>query len=56
MQVLVDHAGADVSDLGAFGEPVDDERVQVLVVLDRDMNEEVLAAGDDEDADTGGPG
>ena len=51
VQVLVDHAGADVSDLGAFDEPVDDERVQVLVVPHGHVNEEVLAAADDEDAD-----
>jgi len=47
-QVLVDDAGTDVGHLGTFGQLVDDERVEVLVVGDRDMEQEVLAAGDDE--------
>lgn len=51
MQVLVDHAGADVGDFGTLGEPVDDERVQILVVSHGDVNEEILGSRDDEDAD-----
>ncbi len=38
VQVLIDRAGADVGDLGAFGEPVDDKRIQVLVVPHRDVD------------------
>ena len=51
-QVLVDNAGADVGHLGPFGELVDDEGVQMLVVGHGDVKQEVLAAGDDEYADS----
>src|SRR5580704_12559149 len=50
-QVLVNDAGADVGHLGPFGEPVDDEGVQMLVVGHGDVKQEILAAGDDEHAD-----
>jgi len=59
VQVLVDHAGADVGDFGALREPVDNERVQILVVSHGDVYEEILSPRDDEDADglgqLGGP-
>jgi hypothetical protein len=48
--VLIDDAGADVGDFGALGELVDNEGVKVLVASDGDVQEEVLVAGDDEDA------
>jgi hypothetical protein len=51
VQVLVDHAGADVGDFGALGEPVDDECVEILVVPDGDVDQEVLGSRDHEDAD-----
>ena len=38
VQVLVDHAGADVGDFGALREPVDNERVQILVVSHGDVD------------------
>jgi hypothetical protein len=41
--VLVDDAGADVGHLGPFGELVDDEGVQMLVVGHGDVKQEVLA-------------
>jgi hypothetical protein len=44
VQVLVDHAGADVGDFGTLGEPVDDERVQIAVVSHGDVDEEIPAA------------
>ena len=47
-QVLVDDAGPDVSYFGPLGELVDDEGVELLVVGDRDVEQEVLVAGDDE--------
>jgi len=47
--VLIDHTGADVSDLWTFSETVDDKRVKVVIVGDRDVNEEVFVAGDDKD-------
>jgi hypothetical protein len=50
-EVLVDDGGAHVGDLGTFGEPVDDEGVQGVGVGDGHVDEEVLPAGDDEDAD-----
>ena len=51
-QVLVDDAGgSDVGHLGPFGELVDDEGVQMLVVGHCDVQQEVLAAGNDEHAD-----
>src|ERR1700761_5934223 len=46
--VLVDHAGADVGDLRALGEPVDDEGVQVLIAGHGHVDEEVLVPGDHE--------
>ena len=49
-QVLVDDAGPDVGYFGPLGEPVDDEGVELLVVGHRDVEQEVLAAGDDEHA------
>src|SRR6201992_2238003 len=49
--VLVDHAGAHVGDLGALGQPVDDEGVQILVVRHGHVDEEVLVAGHHEHAD-----
>jgi hypothetical protein len=56
-QVLVDDAGPHVRDLGTLGKPVDDERVQVLIVRHGHVQQEVLAAGDDEHADgVGQPG
>jgi hypothetical protein len=51
VQVLVNHAGADVGDFGAFGEPVDDERVQILVVPHSDVDKEILGPRDHEDSD-----
>ena len=50
-QVLVDDAGPDVGHLGPLGELVDDEGVELLVVGYRDVEQEVLVAGDDEHAD-----
>jgi hypothetical protein len=50
-QVLVDDTGPDVGHLGPLGELVDDEGVELLVVGYRDVEQEVLAAGDDERAD-----
>lgn len=56
-QVLVDHAGADVGDFGALGEPVGDKRVQILLVPHRDVDQEILSPRDHEDADRlGQPG
>jgi hypothetical protein len=52
--VLVDDGGVDVGDLGALGETVDDERVQRVGVLDANVQQEVLLAGDDEDAISSG--
>src|ERR1700761_7651243 len=49
-EVLVDHAGAHVSDLGPLGEPVDHERIQVLVVGHGHVDQEILVAGDHEQA------
>ena len=49
-QMLVDDAGPDVGHLGPLGELVDDEGVKLLVVGHRDVEQEVLAAGDDEHA------
>jgi hypothetical protein len=43
--VLVDDAGADVGYLGSFGQLVDDERVEMLIVRHRDVEQEVLVAG-----------
>jgi len=48
--VLVDDAGPDVGYFGPLGELVDDEGVELLVAGHRDMEQEVLAAGDDEHA------
>src|SRR5215213_5073087 len=45
--VLVDDRGVDVGDLGAVG----DKRVQRVSVFDANVKQEVLLAGDDEDAD-----
>jgi fructose-1,6-bisphosphatase/sedoheptulose 1,7-bisphosphatase-like protein len=57
--VFVDDAGAHVGDFGAFGELVDDEGIKLLVIGDGDVEQEVLAARDDEHADgvgeAGGP-
>jgi Protein of unknown function (DUF2000) len=50
-QVFVDDAGPDVGHLGPLGELVDDEGVELLVVGHRDVQQEVLAAGDHEHAD-----
>ena len=47
-QVLVDDAGPDVGHLGPFGQLVDDEGIETLVVGHRDVDQEILAAGDDE--------
>jgi hypothetical protein len=49
-QVLVDDAGPDVGYFGPLGELVDHEGVELLVVGHRDVEQEVLAAGDDEHA------
>jgi hypothetical protein len=49
-QVLVDDAGPDVGYFGPLGELVDDEGVELLVVGHGDVEQEVLAAGDDEHA------
>jgi hypothetical protein len=49
--VLVDDAGADVGDLRSLGQVVDDECVQILVVGDGNVQQEVLVASDDEDAE-----
>jgi hypothetical protein len=43
--VLVDDAGPDVGHLGPFGQPVDDERVELLVVGHGHVEQEILAAG-----------
>jgi hypothetical protein len=48
---VTDDAGADVGHLRSFGELVDDEGVEMLVVGHGDVEQEVLAAGDDEHAD-----
>jgi hypothetical protein len=50
-EVLVDDAGPDVGYFGPLGELVDDEGVELLVVGHRDVEQEVLAAGDDEYTD-----
>ena len=49
-QVLVDDAGPDVGYFGPLGELVDDEGIELLVVGHGDVEQEVLAAGDDEHA------
>ena len=54
--MLVDDGGADVSDFETFGEPVDDKRVERVGVGDGDVNEEILAAGNDEHGDCLGQG
>jgi hypothetical protein len=43
-QVLVDDTSADVGDLRPFGQPVDDEGIEVLVVGHRDMEQEMPSA------------
>jgi Protein of unknown function (DUF2000) len=50
-EVFVDDAGPDVGHLGPLGELVDDEGVELLVVGHRHVEQEVLAAGDDEYTD-----
>src|SRR4051794_18064078 len=49
--VLVDDRGAHVRHLAALGEPVDDEGVQRVGVGHGDVQQEVVATRDDEDAD-----
>lgn len=49
--MLVDDGGADVGDLAALGQLVDDEGVEVPVVADGDVDDEVLGAEGDEDTD-----
>ena len=47
--VLVDHRGVDIGDLGPLGEVVDHEGVQRVGVRDRDVQQEVARARHDED-------
>jgi hypothetical protein len=54
--VLLDDRGAHVGDLAALGQPVDDARVERVGVGHRDVQQEVVAAGDDEHADGLGQG
>jgi hypothetical protein len=49
--VLVNDRGVDVGHFGPFGQPVDHKRVERGGVRNGDMEEEVVATGDDEDAD-----
>src|SRR5215212_3520159 len=49
--VLIDDRRADVGHLTALGEPVDDEGVERVRVGHRDVQQEVVAARDHEDAD-----
>ena len=50
-EVLVNDRGVDVGHFGPFGQPVDHKRVERVGVRNGDMEEEVVATGDDEDAD-----
>jgi hypothetical protein len=49
--MFVNDAGAHVGNFGAFGELVDNEGIELLVIGDGDVEQEVLATGDDEHAD-----
>ncbi|GDY47767.1 hypothetical protein SANT12839_086490 [Streptomyces antimycoticus] len=57
--MFVDHRALYIRHLTALGEAVDDERVQPIGVRHRHMDEEVMGAGGDEQADglrqLGGP-
>jgi hypothetical protein len=50
-EVFVNDGCVDVGDLGALGQPVDDDCVERVGVGDGYVEEKVVAAGDDEDAD-----
>ena len=50
-EVFVDDGCVDVSDLWPLGQPVDHEGVERAGVRDGDMEEKVVASGDDEDPD-----
>jgi hypothetical protein len=47
-QMLVHDGGLDVGDLGALGQPVDDKGIEPFGVGDRDVDQELAAAGGDE--------
>src|SRR6476469_7660715 len=49
--VLVDDRGAHVGHLAALGEAIDHERVQRVGVVHGDVQQEVVAPGDDEHPD-----
>ena len=51
MHLLEDDRAAEAHHLAAFAEPVDEKAVQVVEVWDRDVDKEILVAGDDEDRD-----
>ena len=49
MNALVDHRGAEADYLTALAQPVEEEGVQVVKVLNGDVEEEVVAARYHED-------
>lgn len=48
--MLIHDRRVDIGDLGPLGEAVDDKRVQRISVRHADVQEEVAASGDNEDA------